>query len=116
GLNYALQAAASAPESKLFATNPTAAHRRPAPNFAAGGDTPGDSEPHNAPAAEAGAPGCAVQALPGGSPPSFTVTWAGTANPTPPARYDVQYLDSGRGVWRDWLAGVPATSAPFNGQ
>src|SRR6185503_3680950 len=62
------------------------------------------------------APGCAVQALPGINPHIFTVAWTGTPNPTPPARYDVQYLDSGRGVWRDWLGGVPATTATFTGQ
>ncbi len=113
GLNYALQAAApSAAEARPV----TAARRRPAPNFAAGGDSPGDSEQHAVLAASAGSPGCAVLALPGANAPSFTVAWAGSPNPTPPARYDVQFLDSGRGVWRDWLSGVTATSALFKGQ
>ena len=111
GLNYALQAATSAsvpPQASNGAT-----HRRPSPNFAAGGDKPDDSGQAAAPAASAGGPGCTVQPLPDINTPSFTVGWAAAGNAV---RYDLQFLDSGRGIWRDWLRGVAATSAAFNGQ
>ena len=70
-----------------------------------------DAQPA-APVAPAAAPTCAVQALPaisGASP--LTVTWTGAGS-----AYSVQFLDSGRGLWRDWLRGVAATSAAFSGQ
>ncbi|MEO6626857.1 MAG: NBR1-Ig-like domain-containing protein, partial [Burkholderiaceae bacterium] len=113
GINYAIQAAASAAGSKPLAGS---AHRRPVPNFLSGGDRPGGAGQGPAAGADSAAPGCTVLALPGINHPNFTVAWGGTPNPTPPARYDVQFLDSGRGFWRDWLVGVPANSAPFNGQ
>ena len=64
------------------------------------------------PAAPGTAPTCTVQALAGTTSTSpFTVSWSGSAG-----LYSVQFLDSGRGNWRDWLRGVAATSAPFSGQ
>ena len=55
---------------------------------------------------------CTVQALPGTSAAGpFTVSWTGSGS-----TYSVQFLDSGRGNWRDWLRGVAATSASFSGQ
>ena len=65
-----------------------------------------------APASPGTAPNCAVQALPGSSGASpFTVSWSGSG-----VVYSVQFLDSGRGTWRDWLRNVVLTSAPFSGQ
>jgi hypothetical protein len=50
-----------------------------------------------------------VQGLPATSGNSFTVSWSG-ASPV-----DVQFLDTGRGGWRDWLRQYPGTSGVFSG-
>ena len=63
------------------------------------------------------APVCSVQSLPATTGPNtFTVNWTAPDSPSGAATYDVQFLDSGRGVWRDWLRGVLGTSAAFSGQ
>jgi len=64
------------------------------------------------PAAPGTVPACAVQSLPAINATSpFTVTWAGGGG-----LYDVQFMDSGRSIWRDWLHGVGLTAASFSGQ
>ena len=55
-------------------------------------------------------PTCTVQSLPTTTFESvFQVSWEGTDDPAGIYTYDVQYRDSERGVWRDWLTGVPAS-------
>jgi murein DD-endopeptidase MepM/ murein hydrolase activator NlpD len=80
-------------------------------------ETPIDRDAQDAgstqqPAASGTAPSCSVQTLPGISGTSpFTVTWTGSGS-----LYSLQFMDSGRGLWRDWLRGVASTSASFSGQ
>ena len=64
------------------------------------------------------AAGCVVSAPASSSASTFTVSWSGSPNGASIVSYDVQYLDSNRGAWRDWVRGYPAgqTSAPFTGQ
>lgn len=55
-------------------------------------------------------PGCDIQPL----PPevyenNFQVIWGGTDNLAGIRTYDIQYQDSARGEWSDWLTAVPAT-------
>jgi hypothetical protein len=64
-------------------------------------------------------PTSAVQPLPATTPESvFAVYWGGADNLSGVRSYDIQYLDSGRGVWTDWLVGVPSskTYELFTGQ
>ncbi len=89
---------------------------------AAAGPPPADGEKPDAysdsPAAlaPAAAPTCTVAALPGvTSSAPFTVNWAGSGGSGGLA-YDVQYLDSGRGLWRLWLGGAAGTTGSFAGQ
>ncbi|NUQ05481.1 MAG: hypothetical protein HUU31_16450 [Anaerolineae bacterium] len=48
----------------------------------------------------------------------FQVTWAGTDDRSGVGTYDVQYLDSHRGSWEDWLTDLPTarTFDLFTGQ
>jgi hypothetical protein len=63
------------------------------------------------------APVCTVQSLPATTGANiFSVNWNAPDSPSGAAAYDVQFVDSGRGVWRDWLRGAPAPSAAFSGQ
>ena len=65
------------------------------------------------------APSCAVQAL---SPVTyesvFQVTWTGQDNLAGIRTFDIQYQDSGREDWQDWLIGTPAAKPYelFNGK
>ncbi len=64
-------------------------------------------------------PSCSVQPLAAVTYESvFQVNWSGSDNPAGIRAFDVQFLDSGRDVWRDWLTGVPAgkTYELFAGQ
>ena len=65
------------------------------------------------------APSCTVQALPAVTYESvFQVNWGGSDNLAGIRTFDIQYLDSGRGTWSDWLTNVPAskTYELFTGQ
>jgi hypothetical protein len=65
------------------------------------------------------APSCAVQVLPAVTYESvFQVNWGGSDNLAGIRTFDIQYLDSGRGTWSDWLTNVPAskTYELFTGQ
>jgi len=56
------------------------------------------------------APSGAVQPLPGTTYESvFQVSWSGSDNLAGIRTFDIQYLDSGRGTWSDWLTAVPST-------
>lgn len=57
-------------------------------------------------------PPSVVKPLPSGVNSPFTVTW-GTTKPVTGARFDVQYMDSEDGIWRDWLIGTSAISGTF---
>ncbi len=48
----------------------------------------------------------------------FQVNWSGSDNASGIRTYDIQYRDSERGTWNDWLTGVPEakTFEVFNGQ
>jgi hypothetical protein len=64
-------------------------------------------------------PSCQVQALPATTYESvFQVNWSGADNAAGVRSYDIQYRDSGRGAWIDWLLAVPAakTYELFTGQ
>ncbi|MCC7361988.1 MAG: peptidoglycan DD-metalloendopeptidase family protein [Anaerolineales bacterium] len=68
------------------------------------------------PLTAAGAPTCAVQALPAVSPgAAVTVSWAGSGG-NGALKYEVQYRDSGRGAWYLWFGATAATSGGFAGQ
>jgi len=65
------------------------------------------------------APACTVQALPAVTYESvFQVNWGGSDDLAGIRTFDIQYLDSGRGTWSDWLTSVPAskTYELFTGQ
>jgi hypothetical protein len=65
------------------------------------------------------APSCTVQSLPGTTYESvFQVNWGGSDNLAGVRGFDIQYLDSERGTWNDWLTGVPAAKSYelFTGQ
>lgn len=65
------------------------------------------------------APSSAVQPLAASTAESaFPVYWQGSDSLSGMRSYDIQYLDSGRGDWTDWLIGVPAskTYELFTGQ
>ncbi len=74
-----------------------------------------DSQPDsgvNQPEAPSTVPACAVQGLPAITAAGpLTVTWGGSGG-----LHSVQFQDSGRGLWRDWLRDVAVNSALFNGQ
>lgn len=54
------------------------------------------------------APSCSVQSLPVLTYETvFQVNWSGSDNLASIRSYDVQFLDSDRGVWRDWLTSIP---------
>jgi murein DD-endopeptidase MepM/ murein hydrolase activator NlpD len=62
-------------------------------------------------------PACAITGLPAQTAStSFPVQWSD--NGSGATAYDVQFLESQRGIWRPWLGQVPAArkSADFNGQ
>jgi len=66
--------------------------------------------------APAAAPSCTVAGLPSVTAgPTVTVNWSG-GDGTGALNYEIQYRDSGRGLWRLWLGGVAATSGSFAGQ
>ena len=79
-------------------------------------DTPEKSGQAAAPSSP-NAAGCVVTAPATSSANTFAVSWAASGGATI-VSYDVQFLDSSRGGWRDWVRGYPAgqTSAPFTGQ
>ena len=53
-------------------------------------------------------PTCTVQTLPATTWESvFQVNWSGSDNSALVRSYDIQYLDTGRGEWKDWLLDVP---------
>lgn len=65
------------------------------------------------------APSCTVQALPATTYESvFQVNWNGSDDLSGIRSFDVQYLDSDRGTWSDWLTNVSAskTYELFTGQ
>ena len=65
------------------------------------------------------APACVIQALAPTTPESvFQVNWSGRDNLAGVSTYDVQYRDSARDSWNDWLVDLPATRAYelFTGQ
>ena len=65
------------------------------------------------------APSCTVQPLPATTYESvFQVSWNGSDNLSGIDKFGVQYLDSGRGEWNDWLTGIPVakTYELFTGQ
>ncbi len=71
-----------------------------------------DAASVQAPSSPGSAPTCTLQGLPGNSGASpFTVSWSSSG-----VLDSVQFLDSDRGSWRDWLRGVTAASALFSGQ
>ena len=62
---------------------------------------------------------CAIQPLPATTYESvFQVSWGGADGVSGVESFDIQYLDSGRGAWSDWLAGVPVSKTYdlFTGQ
>lgn len=64
-------------------------------------------------------PACSIHSLPGVSyENNFQVNWAGEDAPSGIFTYDIQYLDSDRGSWSDWLTVVPANKVYelFSGQ
>jgi hypothetical protein len=64
-------------------------------------------------------PSCQVQSLPAISYENvFKVSWLGIDNAAGIRSYDIQYADSGRNEWVDWLTAVPATKTYelLNGQ
>ncbi len=65
------------------------------------------------------APSCTVVPLPKTrSGTTLRVTWQGTDDLAGVRTYDVQVQDSERGLWRDWITGVPAsqTGETFEGR
>ena len=65
------------------------------------------------------APSCTVQPLSSTTFESvFQVAWSGADALSGIRSFDIQYLDSDRGAWNDWLTGVPATKTYelFTGQ
>lgn len=63
------------------------------------------------------APSSTVQALPSTTYESvFQVNWSGSDNRAGIRSYDIQYMDSGRGAWTDWLISIPVTYALFIGE
>jgi len=65
------------------------------------------------------APTCTVQPLPAVSYDTvFQVIWGGADSVAGVRSYAIQYLDSGRGEWSDWLRDVPSsqTYALFTGK
>ncbi len=55
-------------------------------------------------------PACQVQALPATSYENvFQVTWSGADDSAGVRSYDVQYRDSSRDTWSDWLLNAPAS-------
>jgi hypothetical protein len=60
---------------------------------------------------------CTVSAPTPSSASTFNVSWSASGGATI-VSYDVQFRDSDRGPWRDWIRGYPAgqTTAPFTGQ
>lgn len=65
------------------------------------------------------APSCTVQPLPATTFESvFQVNWNGSDNPAGIRTFDIQYLDSDRGAWADWLTETPSdrTYELFPGQ
>jgi hypothetical protein len=55
-------------------------------------------------------PTCQVQALPSATPDGiFRVDWSGSDSLAGIRTFDVQYLDSGRGDWSDWIGGALST-------
>jgi len=68
---------------------------------------------------DSAAPSSAVNALPANqSNTTFGVSWVGDdgVGGSGIAQFDVQAKDGMAGPWQDWLTGVVATSANFNGQ
>ncbi|MFH1906978.1 MAG: NBR1-Ig-like domain-containing protein [Chloroflexota bacterium] len=64
-------------------------------------------------------PSCQVQPLPSTTYESvFQVNWSGSDNMAGVGSFNVQYQDSERGAWDDWLTGIPSTKAYelFTGQ
>ena len=64
-------------------------------------------------------PSCTVQPLPATTFESvFQVSWNGSDNLAGIRTFDVQYMDSDRGTWSDWLTDVPETKTYelFTGQ
>jgi hypothetical protein len=65
----------------------------------------------------AAAPTCTVSALPSTvADPSFAVNWGASGGTGGIAGYEVQFLDSGRGLWRTWISRASQTSGTFTGQ
>lgn len=65
------------------------------------------------------APTCTVQSLPATTYETvFQVSWSGSDNLAGIRTFDIQYRDSERGTWRDWLSNVPVakTYDLFTGQ
>ncbi|MGC9520852.1 MAG: NBR1-Ig-like domain-containing protein [Anaerolineae bacterium] len=65
------------------------------------------------------APSCTVQALPSTTNgTTLQVNWQGTDARAGVRTYDIQVRDSERGLWRDWVTGVPAsqTGETFEGR
>ncbi len=64
-------------------------------------------------------PTCSIQSLPSVSyENNFQVNWTGADTPAGIRAYDIQYLDSERGSWNDWLTAAPnsKTYELFSGQ
>jgi hypothetical protein len=64
-------------------------------------------------------PSCTVQSLSGTTYESvFQVSWNGSDNLAGVRTFDIQYMDSDRGTWEDWLTGIPSTKTYelFTGQ
>jgi surface antigen len=58
------------------------------------------------------APSCVIQALAAATPEStFQVSWSGSDSLAGVRAFDIQFLDSGREAWTDWLTGLPASKA-----
>lgn len=55
-------------------------------------------------------PACIVQTLPSTTYESiFQVRWSGSDNAAGVREFDIQYMDSDRGTWSDWLTDMPST-------
>ncbi|MCC6188396.1 MAG: peptidoglycan DD-metalloendopeptidase family protein, partial [Anaerolineales bacterium] len=62
------------------------------------------------------APSCVVQSLSETTDSTtLTVTWSGADDVSGLRHYEVQFWDTGRGLWRTWLR-TPAGAAAFSGQ